>query len=87
MRPRIMCDVPPEYAGTKVGSTRTTRDIFTTKQDIDDFIKNQVEEALKKDREKRAGKAKLIIRLVFLFLILAPVFTYTVEMLIRDALK
>ena len=58
---------PPEYAGTKLAATRTTRDIFTTRDEIDVYIKSKVEEALKKEKVKRAYVAALCAKLILFY--------------------
>lgn len=71
----------PEYDGTKLGSTRTVRDIFHTTEEFNDYIKKKTDEAIKKAVEEQQKKKKgFLFRIAWMF-ILSP-FIFGLEYLL-----
>ena len=68
--------LPPEYEGTKLGATRTVRDIFHSNEEFNDYLKLKVHEAIQKREKTIAEKARKVMFHFFLLLIFAPVITY-----------
>lgn len=69
MKGNVCRDLPAEYSGSKVGSTRTARDIFITTDEINERIKKEVDKAVEKEKEKRKHAATFWVKGFIFFLI------------------
>ncbi len=68
--------LPPEYEGTKLGATRTVRDIFHSNEEINNYIKMKIKEEIEKKEKKLASIVKGILLRFVALLIFAPVIAY-----------
>ena len=77
-----MTDIPPEYQGSKTGVTRTFRDICTTQQEFEDYVKEKQKKAVEKFLEERMKEYRQYLLRVLFYFISAPLFTYAMEWLL-----
>lgn len=80
-------NLPPEYAGTAVSSTRTARDIFNTTEEINAYIKRKIEEELKKKEEDKKKGILKRLRALIMWIILSPVIVGLEYLIIMRIMK
>lgn len=83
MKRNILNNIPPEYDGTKLGSTRTVRDILQTRDEIERYVNHEKAEAVVKERKKNEEASRRAFRVVVALIVLAPPIAYLEYLLLR----